>query len=376
MSRFAKKYIASQVNSKGIELFYVRLPKSLTGTKKIKSVRLFSQPDTEEFDKEYWAARKKLESQLVGYVEPETKIPSGKTFLYFFAEFKKTSRWQNYDEDTRRGKINRMNQFFENYAQAGKIDFTILKTSHFLDLQDKMAQTPHQFNNLRKDLVVMYKEAIKRDFGGIDRDNFRCPLDYVDPLPVNSAGHHTWTLEQIEQFQNYWPLGTMPRKAFDLILFTGTRVSDAYRLGPQNEIENGSKLRFKVFKNRNSKPKEIELPILPELRQSLDAVPSGQMAYVTSSYGRPFASPKAFSQWVVKKRKLAGLPACCVPHGLRKGGATIAAENGATEQELKSIFGWDTLSQVQKYTRTASQKIGAESGIFHLNLKRKENKAT
>ena len=77
----------------------------------------------------------------------------------------------------------------------------------------------------------------------------------------------------------------------------------------------------------------------------------------------------------MKKRKDAGLPACCVPHGLRKGGATIAAENGATEQELKSIFGWDTLAQVQKYTRSARQKIGAESGIVHLNLKRRENES-
>jgi integrase len=375
MSRFAKKYIAVQKNAKGIELFYVRLPKSIVGTQKIKAVRLFAEPDTEEFDREYWAARKELESQLAGYVEPETKISTNKTFLHFFAEFKKTARWQNYDETTKLGKINRITQFFENHAQGGKIDFTKLTVSHFLQLQDRMAETPHQFNNLRKDLVVMYKEAIKREIGGINRDVFRSPLDLVGMLPTNSEGHHTWTLEEIEQFQNYWPLGTMPRKAFDLILFTGTRVSDAYRLGPQNEIENGTKLRFKIFKNRAKKPKEIELPILPELRQSLDAIPSNQMAYVTSFHGRPFASAKAFSQWVVKKRKDAGLPACCVPHGLRKGGATIAAENGATEQELKSIFGWDTLAQVQKYTRSARQKIGAESGIVHLNLKRRENES-
>ena len=46
-----------------------------------------------------------------------------------------------------------------------------------------------------------------------------------------------------------------------------------------------------------------------------------------------------------------------------------------TEQELKSNFGWDTLAQVQKYTRSARQKIGAESGIVHLNLKRRENES-
>ena len=373
MSRFAKKYVVSRINPKGVEYFYVRLPKELTGTKKIKSVRLFSVPDTEEFDQEYWAARKHLESQLAGYVEPENKVLTNRTFLHLFAEFKQTALWKNYGESTKLGKINRMKQFFENHAQGGAIDFTTLTVSNFLQLQDRMSETPDQFNNLRKDLRIMYKVAIRRQIGGINRDIFQSPLDSVDRLPTNSEGHHTWTIEQIEQFQDYWPLGTMPRKAFDLILFTGTRVSDAYRLGPQNEIENGTKLRFKVFKNRAKKPKEIILPILPELRQSLDAAPSNQMAYVTSFHGRPFASAKAFSQWVVKKRKDAGLPACCVPHGLRKGGAVIAAENGATDQQLKSIFGWDTLAQVQKYTKKARQKIGAESGIVHLSLKRKGN---
>jgi len=30
----------------------------------------------------------------------------------------------------------------------------------------------------------------------------------------------------------------------------------------------------------------------------------------------------------------------CSAHGLRKAGATIAAENGATDQQLMAMFGW------------------------------------
>ncbi len=45
----------------------------------------------------------------------------------------------------------------------------------------------------------------------------------------------------------------------------------------------------------------------------------------------------------------------CSAHGLRKAGATIAANNGATAWQLKAIFGWETLKQAEAYTRKADQ---------------------
>jgi len=38
---------------------------------------------------------------------------------------------------------------------------------------------------------------------------------------------------------------------------------------------------------------------------------------------------------------------------LRKAGATIAAENGATARQLMAIFGWSTLKMPELYTRAA-----------------------
>lgn len=46
----------------------------------------------------------------------------------------------------------------------------------------------------------------------------------------------------------------------------------------------------------------------------------------------------------------------CSAHGLRKAGATIAAENGANEHQLMAIFGWLTPKQAALYTRAARQK--------------------
>lgn len=45
-----------------------------------------------------------------------------------------------------------------------------------------------------------------------------------------------------------------------------------------------------------------------------------------------------------------------LPHGLRKAGAAIAAENGATELQLMAIFGWKTIQEAERYTRAARRK--------------------
>ena len=58
-----------------------------------------------------------------------------------------------------------------------------------------------------------------------------------------------------------------------------------------------------------------------------------------------------FRQWC----DAAGLKHCS-SHGLRKAGATIAAENGATEQQLMAIFGWADSRQPSNYTRKANRR--------------------
>lgn len=53
-------------------------------------------------------------------------------------------------------------------------------------------------------------------------------------------------------------------------------------------------------------------------------------------------------------------------HRLRKAGATIAAENGATARQLMAIFGWYSIDQAEFYTRAADQKRLASSAMHLL----------
>ncbi len=61
----------------------------------------------------------------------------------------------------------------------------------------------------------------------------------------------------------------------------------------------------------------------------------------------------------------AGLPQCST-HSLRKAGVAIAAENGATDDELVAIFEWVTKQQTALYTKGANRRRIAENAIHKL----------
>ena len=86
------------------------------------------------------------------------------------------------------------------------------------------------------------------------------------------------------------------------------------------------------------------------------------------SFGKPFSRAgfgNKFRQWCDE----ASLKHCTA-HGLRKAGAVIAAENGATAHQLKAIFGWSTLKQAELYTRAAEQKRLAEDAMDLLQVRK------
>ncbi|MEG8099045.1 hypothetical protein GY664_02185 [Candidatus Liberibacter brunswickensis] len=47
-------------------------------------------------------------------------------------------------------------------------------------------------------------------------------------------GFKAWTVEDMQKFRSYWAIGTMPRLAFEFILLTELRCSDACLAGYQH----------------------------------------------------------------------------------------------------------------------------------------------
>ena len=71
-----------------------------------------------------------------------------------------------------------------------------------------------------------------------------------------------------------------------------------------------------------------------------------------------------------KSHPVRGKPPCQTA-GLRKASAAIAAENGATEDQLMAIFGWVTSKQAAHYTKGARRRKLAGDGMGLLERHRK-----
>ncbi len=73
-------------------------------------------------------------------------------------------------------------------------------------------------------------------------------------------------------------------------------------------------------------------------------------------------TPNGFGNWFRDRCDEAGLPECSA-HGLRKAGATRAAEQGATVAQLMAIYGWSSPKQAVRYTEAANRKRLAADGV-------------
>ena len=327
-------------------------------------IRIREEPGTEAFAQRY--------QQLLIRSEQDELVPQGQaptvrpdTFRWMCVAYFKSAGFKRLGPTTRhvrRQVIEAMcHEPVHPGAQETYADFPLprLTTKALRVLRDRKADLPEAGNVRVKALRQMLKWALGED---IVTSN---PARDLDRLEYASEGHHSWTIEEIKQFEACHPVGSKARLALCLLMWTGVRRSDVVRLGRQHA--RGGVLTFTPVKNARRKPVRAEIPILPELQRAIDSSPTGDMTYLVTKYGKPFTAPgfgNKFRQWCNE----AGLPHCSA-HGLRKAGAATAAENGATSQQLMAIFVWCSLAEAERYTRAASKgKLAREA--MHLLVNR------
>lgn len=175
--------------------------------------------------------------------------------------------------------------------------------------------------------------------------------DDIKARTEKTDGYHTWTVEEVERYQNRHKIGTQARLALDIFLYTGLRRSDAITLGKQH-VRNGF-IHIRAGKNGA----EITIPLLPPLAWSIEATETGDMVFLLNAHKRPWTS-NSFGYWFADRCVEAGVPGRA--HGLRKAGATIAANNGATAFELTAMYGWSSVKMAEIYTKKADRARLAE----------------
>ena len=83
------------------------------------------------------------------------------------------------------------------------------------------------------------------------------PARDLSRLPIVGGGDHSWTVEEVAQFEAREPLGTNTRLALALLMSTGVRRSDVVQLGRQHA--GSGWLKFVQAKNSRRKPMTIEV---------------------------------------------------------------------------------------------------------------------
>lgn len=210
---------------------------------------------------------------------------------------------------------------------------------------------------LRKELVRLfdYAEKIRMRPAGSN------PVRLADKVRVapgeRSKGYHTWTEDEIDQYQARHPLGAMARLAMELMLWTGQRRIDAYRLGPDDIVGGRTEVR------QTKTGKGLGIFVAPQLLAAIEAMPPrpGAATFLINEWGKPFTNAgfgNKMRQWCDE----AGLPQCTA-HGLRKAIMRRMAELDMGNQTMKSVSGHSGDDEVATYTRAANQRKMADSAI-------------
>lgn len=302
-----------------------------------KKVRLKGTPWTPEFMEQYEVA--KLNAAPAA---PEAEAAAPRSLKWLFEAYYKSAEFKSLDARTqrvRRGILDKV------AVKAGHLPFARLEGKNIRKWRDAKAETPEAANSLVKALRQVFGWAVEAE--EVDRK----PAKDVSYLKSGSEGFHSWTLEEVEKYEDP-PVGTRARLALALLLYTGQRRSDIVLFGHQH-VKNGL-LRFTQQKNKGRKPIRLEIPIVPELQKIIDASPCGDLTFLVTEFGKPFTS-NGFGNRMRKWCDEAGL-AHCSAHGLRKAAAARLAEQGRSTREIMTVTGHTTSKDVDRYTRGAEQK--------------------
>ena len=252
--------------------------------------------------------------------------------------------------------------FDETIAPDSPLLFSDCPLPHFTPkavsvLRDRKKQFPQAANNRIKAISAVFVWALKPEnsVSGVTSNPTR---DVSRLRPNRQGGHHTWTSEEIEQFEKRHPLGTKPHLALTLLIYSGGRRGDVVRIGRQHT--RGGWLRYTQEKNRRRNPVTIDIAMPIELQRVVDASPCGGMTFLVTQSGRPFAKA-GFGNWFRDRCNEAGLHRCTA-HGLRKAAALRVAENRGTVDQLKAIFGWRSNRMAELYVQAADRKrLGSDA---------------
>jgi integrase len=288
---------------------------------------------TPKFEVAYLAA-------LSGLVEqPMERSGASGSLEWLINRYRETTAYRGLSHATRR---QRDNIFKGVVKQAGRVSFRAVTRKKIMEGREDRASTPAQSRNFLDAMRGLFRWAL--DAAILDTD----PTAGVKNPPRRpGGGFAAWTDDDVLAYEARWPAGSKERVWLHVLLYTGLRRGDAVLVGRQH-VRNGL-ATIKTEKNET----EVTIPLHPTLLATLKAGPTGDLAWIVGETGKPLTK-ETFGNMFRAACNAAGVGKSA--HGVRKIGATRAAEAGVSVAELEALYGWTGGTMASHYTRTADRK--------------------
>ena len=209
MARFKLKYVSTDIDRHGNVRHYFRRGRE-------PKTRLRGLPGSPEFMAAYQAALASVE--VLPAASTNTSIRLLMQMYVASLEFKNLAV---VSQRRRRRILEKL------CDKAGDRRYDDIRPRNIRKFRDNLQHKPGAATHLVKALRALFKFAVDNDL--MDSN----PARDIAYLRKRGEGFHTWTVEEVQQYEDTWPIGSKQRLGFALLLFTGARRSDVVTFGRQ-----------------------------------------------------------------------------------------------------------------------------------------------
>ena len=230
-------------------------------------------PGSSEFMEAYQAALERGARIEIG----AKRSPPG-TIAALVGAYLNSVGFKNLATETQRSVRNILERFREQYGDKHVVTLQRERVQKYVN--DK-SNTPSAARNFLKALRSVMSFAVEL---GMRADN---PTLGVKLPKIKTIGFRTWREEDIAAFEAKHPVGSQARLAMALMLFTGQRRSDIVHMGRQHARNGAIEVR------QRKTGTVLTIPIHDKLQTIIDATLASQLAFITTTQGKPFKAPPA-----------------------------------------------------------------------------------
>ena len=281
MPRPRPPHLHREANRHGNVVWYVRVAKGLR-------IRIRAEYGTPEFEAAYQSALQGKQPEGPG------KAARG-TLEWLFRLYRQTTAWTDLARSTRYKREKIMMRVL---GTAGHQMVSAINEAHIIAGRERRAATPASAQAFIDTLHGLFKWAVSVKLAANDPTlNVK-----VKTKSKRKGGYPPWTDEDMAKFEARWPRGTRERVMFDILAYTGLRIGDVATLGRQHLKQrtimiDGQPVRRTVISIDSEKTgMRVELPLLPQLKETLDAGPTGDLAFIVTRRGYALEKGRAGDQ--------------------------------------------------------------------------------